>query len=124
MSFPLYVAKPVKFEPGTKWTYCQSGINTAARVVEVVSGAAFDEFVDRRLFGPLGMKDTTFYLTETQLPRLCEGISPERSRRARNDGGRHHEREESGTSRRHIARPRTAGYSPLHRITHASARWS
>jgi CubicO group peptidase (beta-lactamase class C family) len=69
---PLYVAKPVKFEPGTKWTYCQSGINTAARVVEVVSGAPFDEFVDRRLFGPLGMKDTTFYPTEMQLPRLCK----------------------------------------------------
>ena len=65
------VAKPVKFEPGTKWVYCQSGINTAARVVEVVSGMSFDEFVERRLFGPLGMKDTTFYLTEEQLPRLA-----------------------------------------------------
>ena len=69
---PLYVAKPVKFEPGTQWAYCQSGINTAARVVEVVSGALFDEFVERRLLGPLGMKDTTFYLTETQLPRLAQ----------------------------------------------------
>ncbi len=68
---PLYVAKPVKFEPGTKWTYCQSGINTAARIVEVVSGMPFDRFVERRLFGPLGMKDTTFYLTEEQLPRLA-----------------------------------------------------
>jgi CubicO group peptidase (beta-lactamase class C family) len=68
---PLYVAKPVQLEPGTKWVYCQSGINTAARVVEVVSGAPFDEFVERRLFGPLGMKDTTFYLTEKQLPRLA-----------------------------------------------------
>lgn len=68
---PLYVAKPVKFEPGTKWVYCQSGINTAARVVEVVSGAQFDQFVEGRLFGPLGMKDTTFYLTESQLPRLA-----------------------------------------------------
>ena len=68
---PLYVAKPVKFEPGTKWVYCQSGINTAARIVEVVSGMSFDEFVERRLFGPLGMKDTTFYLTEEQLPRLA-----------------------------------------------------
>src|SRR4029077_18059194 len=68
---PLYVAKPVKFEPGTKWTYCQSGINRAARVVEVVSGVPFDRFVERRLFGPLGMKDTTFYLTEEQLPRLA-----------------------------------------------------
>jgi CubicO group peptidase (beta-lactamase class C family) len=68
---PLYVAKPVKYEPGTKWTYCQSGINTAARVVEVVSGWPFDRFVERRLFGPLGMKDTTFYLDEEQLPRLA-----------------------------------------------------
>ena len=68
---PLYVAKPVKFEPGTKWVYCQSGINTAARIVEVVSGVPFDRFVERRLFGPLGMKDTTFYLSEEQLPRLA-----------------------------------------------------
>jgi CubicO group peptidase (beta-lactamase class C family) len=68
---PLYVAKPVKFEPGTKWTYCQSGINSAARIVEVVSGVPFDRFVERRLFGPLGMKDTTFYLSEEQLPRLA-----------------------------------------------------
>jgi CubicO group peptidase (beta-lactamase class C family) len=69
---PIYVAKPVQFEPGTKWVYCQSGINTAARVVEVVSGVLFDKFVERRLFGPLGMKDTTFYLAEDQLPRLAK----------------------------------------------------
>ena len=68
---PLYVAKPVKYVPGTKWTYCQSGINTAGRIVEVVSGVTFDQFVERRLFGPLGMKDTTFYLSEEQLPRLA-----------------------------------------------------
>jgi CubicO group peptidase (beta-lactamase class C family) len=68
---PLYVARPVRFEQGTKWVYCQSGINTAARIVEVVSGSPFDVFVDRRLFRPLGMKDTTFYLTEEQLPRLA-----------------------------------------------------
>src|SRR5262249_37847150 len=68
---PLDVAKPVRFEPGTRWVYCQSGINAAARIVEVVSGMPFDEFVDRRLFRPLGMKDTTFYLTGEQVPRLA-----------------------------------------------------
>jgi CubicO group peptidase (beta-lactamase class C family)/L-ascorbate metabolism protein UlaG (beta-lactamase superfamily) len=68
---PLHVAKPVAFEPGTKWVYCQSGINTAARIVEVVSGQPFDQFLEHRLFTPLGMKDTTFYLTEAQLPRLA-----------------------------------------------------
>ncbi len=71
-TIPLYVAKPVAFEPGAKWVYCQSGINTAARIVEVVSGMSFDEFAEKRLFGPLGMKDTTFYLTKEQLPRLAK----------------------------------------------------
>jgi CubicO group peptidase (beta-lactamase class C family) len=68
---PLYVSKPLAFEPGSKWVYCQSGINTAARIVEVVSGRPFPEFLEDRLFGPLGMKDTTFYLSESQLPRLA-----------------------------------------------------
>jgi CubicO group peptidase (beta-lactamase class C family) len=70
-TIPLYLAKPVAFEPGSKWAYSQSGINTAARVVEVVSGESFDSFLQKRLFAPLGMKDTTFYLTEGQLPRLA-----------------------------------------------------
>ena len=68
---PHYVAKPVAFERGSKWVYCQSGINTAGRIVEVVSGMSFDQFVARRLFDPLGMKDTTFYLSDAQLPRLA-----------------------------------------------------
>jgi CubicO group peptidase (beta-lactamase class C family) len=70
-TIPLYVARPVAFEPGTKWVYCQSSINTGARIVEVVSGQPFDVFAQKRLFGPLGMKDTTFYLTKDQLPRLA-----------------------------------------------------
>jgi CubicO group peptidase (beta-lactamase class C family) len=37
----------------------------------VVSGKSFDEFLNERLFRPLGMKDTTFYLSEAQLPRLA-----------------------------------------------------
>ncbi|MBX6313474.1 MAG: beta-lactamase family protein [Isosphaeraceae bacterium] len=69
---PLYVAKPVQFEPGTRWVYCQSGINTAARIVEVLSGESFDRFLKKRLFEPLGMKDTTFALSEEQLPRLAK----------------------------------------------------
>jgi CubicO group peptidase (beta-lactamase class C family) len=75
-----YLSRPVAFEPGSKWVYCQSGINTAARIVEVLSGAPFDQFCQERLFGPLGMKDTTFYLSEEQLPRLA------RSYRRTDDG--------------------------------------
>ena len=68
---PLIVSKPVKFEPGSKWDYCQTSINTAARIVEIVSGEAFPEFLDKHLFGPLGMKDTTFYPDEKQAARIA-----------------------------------------------------
>jgi CubicO group peptidase (beta-lactamase class C family) len=70
-AIPFYLEKPVAFEPGSKWSYCQSGINTAARIVEVVSGQSFPDFLQQRLFGPLGMKDTTFYLNDDQVPRLA-----------------------------------------------------
>lgn len=68
---PLIATKPLAFEPGSSWRYCQSGINTAARVVEVISGKSFVDFLDERLFQPLGMKDTTFYLSEDQAKRLA-----------------------------------------------------
>jgi CubicO group peptidase (beta-lactamase class C family) len=68
---PLYVAKPVSFTPGSKWAYCQSGINTGGRIAEVVTGEPLEKLLQRRLFGPLGMKDTTFYLTDKQMPRLA-----------------------------------------------------
>lgn len=68
---PVFTAKPLVFPPGSKWQYSQTGINTAARVVEVVSGKAFPEFLEARLFGPLGMKDTSFYPSEAQIARIA-----------------------------------------------------
>lgn len=68
---PLFLAAPMQYEPGEKWKYTQSGINTAARIVEVVSGQTFDQFLQQRLFDPLGMKDTTFYMTEAQHAQLA-----------------------------------------------------
>jgi CubicO group peptidase (beta-lactamase class C family) len=58
---PVYLAAPMQFEPGTKWRYTQSGINAAARIVEIVGGLPFDVFLEKRIFESLGMKNTTFY---------------------------------------------------------------
>src|ERR1041385_918373 len=66
---PLWLAAPMQYEPGEKWKYTQSGINAAARIVEVVSGQSFDAFLQKRLFDPLGMHDTTFYPTENKRSR-------------------------------------------------------
>ena len=68
---PHYAAQPVRFQPGSRWEYSQSSINTLGRIVEVVSGRPFQDFLQERLFGPLGMKDTTFYLSAEQLSRLA-----------------------------------------------------
>lgn len=67
---PLWLKAPTQYEPGEKWNYNQSGINAAARIVEVVSGRTFDVFLQERLFDPLGMKHTTFYLTPELRSRL------------------------------------------------------
>jgi CubicO group peptidase (beta-lactamase class C family) len=68
---PIYAGKPLFFKPGERWLYCQSGINMAGRVVEVVSGKSLPEFFESRIFKPLGMTDTTFYLSEAQSQRLA-----------------------------------------------------
>lgn len=68
---PIWLAAKMQFEPGAQWKYCQSGINLAGRIVEVVSGQSFDAFLQQRVFDPLGMANTTFYTTEAQRARLA-----------------------------------------------------
>lgn len=53
--------RPLDFEPGSKWAYCNTGIDTLGRIVEVVSGRPYEDFLRDRIFRPLGMTDTTFY---------------------------------------------------------------
>jgi len=65
-----YAAKKPFFAPGAQWRYCQSGINTLGRIVEVVSGARFEVFLEKRFFKPLGMKDTTFFPAAKQVKRI------------------------------------------------------
>jgi CubicO group peptidase (beta-lactamase class C family) len=63
--------RPLDFEPGSRWSYSRSGIDTLGRVIEVVSGESFDGFLQGRLFGPLGMVDTTFFPTPEQMKRAA-----------------------------------------------------
>lgn len=58
------VKLPTLFAPGTDWKYCQTGINTVGRIIEVQSGMLLPEFFQTRIFGPLDMPDTMFYPTE------------------------------------------------------------
>ena len=67
---------PLDFEPDSKYQYSNAGINTAARIIEVVSGQSFETFLDERLFQPLGMTETTFWPTAEQEARVAKSYRP------------------------------------------------
>lgn len=67
---------PLLFQPSTGYRYSNAGINTAGRIIEVVSGMSYEDFLQKRLFDPLGMKDTTFWPNEAQVKRLAKGYKP------------------------------------------------
>jgi CubicO group peptidase (beta-lactamase class C family) len=66
-----YAAQPLLWEPGTKYKYSNAGINTAARILEVVTGQSYEAFLQARLLDPLGMSETTFWPTAAQSARLA-----------------------------------------------------
>jgi CubicO group peptidase (beta-lactamase class C family) len=61
---------PLSFDPGQDWKYGAS-IDVLGRVVEVVSGKPLDAFLQERLFAPLGMTDTGFYVPPDKLSRFA-----------------------------------------------------
>ena len=66
-----YAQRPLRQEPGTKYEYNNCGINTGGRIIEVVSGLSYAQFMQQRLFDPLGMQDTTCWPNEEQAARLA-----------------------------------------------------
>jgi CubicO group peptidase (beta-lactamase class C family) len=71
-----YAMTPLDFEPDSKYAYSNAGINTAGRVVEVVSGMPFETFLEKRLLQPLGMKDSTFWPSREQVLRIAKVYKP------------------------------------------------
>lgn len=60
---------PLLFQPGTKWKYGRS-TDVLAYLVEVISGKPFDIFLKERIFIPLKMKDTDYYVSKEKLNRV------------------------------------------------------
>lgn len=60
---------PLSFSPGTRWGYGHS-IDVLGAIVEIVAGQPLDEFFRERIFTPLGMEDTDFWVPEDKIDRL------------------------------------------------------
>src|SRR6266853_2988144 len=71
-----YAMGPLQFEPSTKYQYANAGINTAGRIIEVLGGMPYEDFLRTRLFEPLGMKDTTFWPSEAKAARIAHSYKP------------------------------------------------
>jgi CubicO group peptidase (beta-lactamase class C family) len=68
---PRLGTTPLDFQPGSRWSYSPgAGFETLGRIVEVVSGQTFDQFLQQRIFDPLRMKDITFHPAKEQLSRV------------------------------------------------------
>jgi len=66
-----YSMMPLEFQPGTAYRYSNAGINTAGRIIEIVSGMPYERFLDERLLRPLGMHDTTFWPSGSRIGRIA-----------------------------------------------------
>jgi CubicO group peptidase (beta-lactamase class C family) len=83
------VTGPLQWQPGDKYAYGNQGMNITARVVEIVSGMKYEEFLQKRFFDPLGMTETTFWPSESQIARLAGAYGPNKHKNgyARGDIG-------------------------------------
>ena len=82
---PKLAAVPLDFQPGALWRYSGlAGFDVLSRVVEIVSGKTYDEFLEERIFAPLGMPDSGFHFASdrqarrvaTIYARRPEGLQP------------------------------------------------
>ena len=78
--FSQRIAKlPLAYQPGTTWDYSYS-VDILGRIIEVVSGKSLLAFEKERLLDPLGMSDTTFYVTDVaKQKRLAEPLADDRN---------------------------------------------
>jgi CubicO group peptidase (beta-lactamase class C family) len=65
----IWAGLPLLFQPGAEWNYSVA-TDVLGRVIEVASGSGLDEFLDGRVFGPLGMTETGFWVPEAERSRL------------------------------------------------------
>jgi CubicO group peptidase (beta-lactamase class C family) len=74
------VTGPLQWQPGEKYAYGNQGMNVAARIVEIVSGMRYEQFLQARFFDPLGMSETTFWPSEEQIARLAGTYGPNKGK--------------------------------------------
>lgn len=66
---------PLQYHPGSTWHYSVS-VDVQGRLIEVLSGMSFDEYLEEKIFNPLAMSDTGFYVPEDKMDRFAQMYAP------------------------------------------------
>jgi CubicO group peptidase (beta-lactamase class C family) len=74
--------RPLRFHPGTHWFYSVS-TDVCARLVEIISGQRFDEYLNEEIFEPLGMDDTGFMVPDEKIDRFSANYGRARDKSLR-----------------------------------------
>jgi CubicO group peptidase (beta-lactamase class C family) len=79
----MAAALPLQFEPGTRDSYSNVGIDIGAAVVEVVTGRRWEDFLSARVLKPLGMTSSTFWPTKEQQAKMIKTYDVKGGRQAK-----------------------------------------
>lgn len=72
---PLFVDQPLLFEPGSQWSYSNSGFMVLGLVIERVSGQSYFDYVRKHIYEPAGMQNTDAYELDSVVPNLAVGYT-------------------------------------------------
>lgn len=73
--YQFFASKPLRFEPGERWSYSNAGMHVAGIVVERVAGMSYYDYIQRHIFDRAGMKSSGNNRTEERVPGLATGYS-------------------------------------------------
>jgi CubicO group peptidase (beta-lactamase class C family) len=86
--FPLFVEKPLEFEPGARFRYSNAGFMVLGAIVERVSGKDYFDYVREHIYKPAGMVNTDAYELDRDTPNLAYGYTTEGLREGFEEGPR------------------------------------
>ena len=73
------------FEPGTRWLYSNVGMATLGRIIEIVSGQPYEQFISERILAPLGMQDTFYFPSAGKQKRIAAVYTDDNGKLKRED---------------------------------------
>ena len=71
--------QPLNFRPGSQWKYSK-GMDVCGRIIEIVSGKTFDQFLKEQITTPLSLTDTAYYVPDEQAHRIAVVYTPNKEK--------------------------------------------